>query len=82
MLNNKINSATSHIKTKAATYPDLHDKFETLVFEPSTPCNTPNSSYEDTGSSVKFYISSSSPSSLERDNNKAIYSTTQRRYTL
>lgn len=86
MLNNKINSAISHIKTKAATYPDLHGKFETLAVGPSTPCNTPNSSYKDIsykdiGSTVKFYIPSSSSSSLESDSNKTIYNTTQRRYT-
>jgi|GEM_PF-1508918 hypothetical protein len=81
MLNNKINSAISHIKTKAATYPDLHGKFETLAVGPSTPCNTPNSSYKDIGSTVKFYIPSSSSSSLESDSNETIYNTTQRRYT-
>lgn len=44
MLNNKTNSAISHSKTKAATYPDLRGKFETLAIEPLTPCNTPTSS--------------------------------------
>jgi hypothetical protein len=79
MLNNKINSAIPHIKTKAATSPGLHDKFETFAVGPSTPCNTPN--YKDIGSTVKFYIPSSSSSSLESDSNEAIYNTTQRRYT-
>lgn len=81
MLNNKTNSAISHSKTKAATYPDLRGKFETLAIEPLTPCNTPTSSYKNIGSTVKFYIPSSSSSSLESDSNEAIYSTTHRRYT-
>jgi hypothetical protein len=81
MLNNKINSVTPHIKTKAATYPDLHGKFETLAIGSRIPCNTPTVSYKNIGSTVKFYISSSSSSSLESDSNEAIYSTTHRRYT-
>lgn len=80
MLNNKINSTTSHIKTKAATYPNLRDKSETFAFVPPTPRNTPSSSYENIGSTVKFYIPSSSSS--ENDSNEAICSTTQRRHTL
>jgi hypothetical protein len=79
MLNNKINFLISHLKTKAATSPDLQVNPETFAFGPPTPNNTPNSSYERIGSTVKFYIPSSSSS--ESDSNEAIYSTTQRRYT-
>ncbi|WP_342227131.1 hypothetical protein [Rickettsiella endosymbiont of Rhagonycha lignosa] len=79
MLNNKINFLISHFKTKAATSPDLHVKSETFALGPRTPNNTPNSSYERIGSTVKFYISSSSSS--ESDSYEATYSTTQRRYT-
>ncbi|HEY2566787.1 MAG TPA: hypothetical protein VGH95_03680 [Candidatus Aquirickettsiella sp.] len=81
MLNNKINFAISHIKTKAATSSGLHGKFETFAVGSSTPCNTPNSSYKNIGSTVKLYIPPSSSSSLESDSNEAIYNTTQRRYT-
>ncbi len=82
MLNNKTNSTTAHIKTKAFTDPDLFSKLKkNLPFGPPTPPNTPNSSYGVIGSTAKFYISSSSSSSSKSASNEDIHVTTHRRHT-
>lgn len=83
MLNNKTNSATTHIKIKAFTDPDLYSKLKKCALRPSTPPNSPNASYEAMGSIVKFYISSSSSSSSSKSaSHEDIHMTTHRRYTL